>query len=236
LADASGQAQVGEVAAATGLAKSTVSRLLAALEEEGLVERVGSGGRFAIGPGLAALAGDVSVVGAVRELCRPHLRDLVDITGEAAGLVEPDGARRVLYTDQVDGPGPVLTRDWTGSQFPYHTVAGGYAILATWADDRIEAYAERGLERLTPTTATTLDELMTKVEVARQAGYAWTFGDFSEDIHGVAAAVIGKDGRAVAALSVYGPAYRFPGEGDAAAIGRRVLDAAAMVGRRLRHH
>jgi DNA-binding IclR family transcriptional regulator len=236
LADAHGSAPVGEVALATGLPKSTVSRLLTALESEGLVERVGSGGRYAIGPGLAALAGNVSVVGAVRELCRPHLRDLVEATGEAAGIVEPDGPRRVLYTDQIDGPGPVLTRDWTGSRFPYHTVAGGYAMMATWPDDRIEAYVDRGLERHSAVTATTIDEVMARIETTRRTGYAWTLGDFSEDIHGVGAAIIGKDGRAVAALSVYGPAYRFPGDVDAETVGRRLLEAASMVGRRLRSH
>lgn len=232
LADHGGSAQVGEVASSTGLPKSTVSRLLVALAAEGMVERLDDSGRYGIGPGLAALAGNVSMVGTIREVCRPYLRDLVEQTGEAAGLSVPDGPHASMYVDHVESPGDVLTRDWTGSRFPYHTVAGGYALMATWSDERIGEYAADGLEAFTESTETTLAGVRRRVGEARRRGWVWTMGDFSTDINGVGSAVVDATGQAVAAISVYGPAYRFPDDGDRA--GELVLAAAQAVSRRLR--
>lgn len=229
---AGGDASVGDVSATTGLPKSTVSRLLAALEAEGAVDRIGDDGRYAIGPGLAVLTGHFSMVGAVRELARPYLRDLMEETGEAAGMGVPDGPRNVLYTDFVDTQRPIGTRDWSGTRFPYHTVAAGYALLATWTDAEIVEYAAAGLDTYTGATADTLVKLRRRISQVRRNGYAWTFQDFSEEINGVGAAVV-FGGRAVAAISVYGPAYRFPGDDDADRIGRRVAVMAENLSRAL---
>ncbi len=234
MAGLGGTAAVGEIARATGLPKSTVSRLLSALEGEGVVERFENVGSYAIGAGLAALTGNVSMVGAIRETVRPYLRDLVEHTGEAAGLAVPDGPMHMLYTDHIESPRPVVTRDWTGERFPYHTVAAGYAILATWTDAEIGRFARAGLESYTPATETTKNGILRRVRVVRRDGYAWTFQDFSEEINGVAAPIVDPTGRAVGALSVYGPSYRFPGAGHETEIGLALRDAADAASRLLR--
>ncbi len=232
LAEHGGSAQVGEVASSTGLPKSTVSRLLVALADEGMVDRLDDSGRYGIGPGLAALAGNVSMVGTIREVCRPYLRDLVEQTGEAAGLSVPDGPLASMYIDHVASPGDVVIRDWTGLRFPYHTVAGGYALMSTWSDDRVADYAAVGLEAFTDVTETTLAGVKRRIGSARRHGWVWTLGDFSTDINGVGSPVVDADGGAVAAISVYGPSYRFPDDRDR--LGRLVLSAAHAVTRRLR--
>ena len=55
-------------------------------------------------------------------------------------------------------------------------------------------------------------------------------GEFSEEITGVAAPVRDADGRPVASVSVYGPGWRFPGDGDVAEIERVVRETAERVG------
>ncbi len=226
IAGLGGAAAVGEIARTTGLPKSTVSRLLSALEEEGVVERLETAGSYSIGAGLAAIAGNVSMLGAVRETVRPYLRDLVERTGEAAAFAVPDGPMNMLYTDHIESPRPVVTRDWTGERFPYHTVAAGYAILATWTDAEIGRFVKAGLESFTPTTETTKTGILQRARAARRDGYAWTFQDFSVEINGVAAPILDAAGRAVGALSVYGPSYRFPGSGRETEIGLMLRDAA----------
>lgn len=230
MAGLGGTAGVGEIARATGLPKSTVSRLLSALEGEGVVERRETAGNYAIGTGLTAIAGNVSMLGAVRETVRPYLRDLVERTGEAAGFAVPDGRSDMLYTDHIESPRPVVTRDWTGERFPYHTVAAGYAMLATWTDSEIGRFVRAGLESFTSSTETTRTGILQRVRAARRDGYAWTFQDFSEEINGVAAPIVDATGRALGALSVYGPSYRFPGTGRSDEIGgllRSTADAAS---------
>ena len=223
-----GSVGVSEVARATGLAKSTCSRILASLDELGIVERIDDSGRFVIGAGLVALAGSGASPSSLREMARPELLGLADRLGECAGLAVPDG-RDGLYVDQVPGPGHVQVTDWTGHRFPLHTIAAGLALMGGWSDTDVAAYADVGLEEFTPCTVTTLVGLRQRIGEVRRTGAAWTIGEFSEEIAGVAAAVCDPDGTAVASLTVYGPVFRFPGGADTSEIELVVREAAARV-------
>jgi len=232
LRDAGESLGISAIARETGLAKSTVFRLLAALESVGAVERLDDGGRYAIGSGLIALAGKATGAISLRDLARPVLRELTDSLGESAGLTVPDGDT-ALYLDHIPSGNSVHTRDWTGLRFPFHTVAGGYAMLMTWSDAEIDEFADRGLEAFTDRTITTKAALRSRVVRARRDGYAWTFGDFDEEINGVAAPVRDLEGVAIGALTVYGPSYRFPGDADPREIGEAVATAAATIQERM---
>src|SRR5919201_5522079 len=73
---------VGELADSTGLPKSTTSRLVGALERQGLVQRVGERGRLRPGPVLLRFAQrDVPEANLV-ELAGPALRRLAEESGE----------------------------------------------------------------------------------------------------------------------------------------------------------
>jgi DNA-binding IclR family transcriptional regulator len=178
-----GSVGVSEVSRATGLAKSTCSRILASLDDLGIVERIDDAGRFVIGAGLISLAGSGTSPSSLRELARPELLDLADRLGECAGLAVPDG-RDGLYVDQVPGPGHVQVTDWTGHRFPLHTIAAGQALMGGWSDTDVAAYAADGLDEFTPHTVTTLVGLRQRVGEVRRTGVAWTIGEFSEEISG----------------------------------------------------
>jgi DNA-binding IclR family transcriptional regulator len=223
---------VSAIARETGLAKSTVFRLLSALEDVGAVERLDDGGRYGIGAGLVALAGKASGALSFRDIARPILRELTDSLGESAGLTVPDG-NSALYLDHVPSGNSVHTRDWTGMRFPFHTVAGGHAMLMTWPDPAIDRLADQGLDPFTDRTVTSKSALRQRIVQARRVGYAWTYGDFDDEINGVAAPVRGVGDRAIGALTVYGPSYRFPGDADPDAIGHTVRAAAEAVQERM---
>ena len=123
LAAQEGRGTVGYVAEHTGLPKSTVSRMLSALEVEGAVERLDDGG-YAIGLGLTSLTQQMDQSTMLRQVTEPYLRELVAEFGEGAGLSVVDG-HRSLYVLHVGSGGSVRTEDWTGQAFPSHTVAGG---------------------------------------------------------------------------------------------------------------
>src|SRR3712207_891082 len=80
---------VGELAEASGLPKSTTSRLLSALERHGLVQRSGERGGLRAGPVLLRFAqrglGEASLVG----LAQDALRWLADASGETINLAVP---------------------------------------------------------------------------------------------------------------------------------------------------
>lgn len=223
-----GSAGVSEVSRATGLPKSTVSRLLGSLEEVGAVDRVDPNGGYVIGPGLIALAGDGAAVGTLREIARPHLRELTESLDESTGLTVADG-QTALYVDHVSSDGSVRIRDWTGMRFPLHTIAGGLALLMTWSETSVDRYAAGGLASFSDKTVSTRKQLEDKLVRARRDGYVWTMGDFDLEINGVAAPVRNVEGYAIGAVSVYGPSYRFPGKRKQREIGEAVREVSRLI-------
>ena len=85
---------IGELAERTDLPKSTVSRLVSALERQALVQRASTRGPLRAGPVLMRLAhrgvSDRDLV----ELCEPTLERLAEVSGETVNLGVPDLARR----------------------------------------------------------------------------------------------------------------------------------------------
>jgi DNA-binding IclR family transcriptional regulator len=219
------------IAGRVQLPKSTVSRMLSTLEQVGAVERL-DGPRWRVGPSVASLAGAAAPERTLVAAARPHLRSLVDDLGEAAGLSLPDGYE-ILYVDQVEAVQPVQVRDWTGTRAPLHSVPSGLVLLAEWPEDALDAYIAHGLERLTPRTIGTASALRSRLAAARAAGVAWGREEFAEGITSVAAPIRNGAGRAVAAVHVHGPSYRFPASGREAEIADRVIDAAGAIGRQI---
>ncbi len=218
---------ISALARATGLAKSTVSRLLATLERLGMVERVGPDSRYRLGPGLAVLT--PRATSSLVDLARPHLRALVAETGEDAGLAVTDGTR-VLYVDQVQGAGAVQVQDWTGARLPAHAVAAGFVLMRGWPPEKLDDYLAGPLDSLA--AATELDPAAIRRRVAAWTDHVWTRLEFADDVNGAAAPVYGPDGSVIAAVNLYGPSYRFPGDRPEAAIGALLAEA----GRRISDH
>jgi DNA-binding IclR family transcriptional regulator len=217
-------AGVTAIADRVSLPKSTVARLLAALEEVDAVERF-DGTRWRIGPGVAALSSAASPDRSLIAVARPFLAELVAELHEDAGLGLPDG-NEVLYVDQVESDNPVQVRDWTGTRAPMHAVPSGLVLLAEWPEDALDAYLAGELAALTRRTVTDPARLRARLAAVREAGFAWGLEEFAEGIDSVAAPIRDGRGKAVAAIHVHGPAYRFPPADTADSVAARVAAAA----------
>jgi DNA-binding IclR family transcriptional regulator len=218
-------AGVTAIAERVRLPKSTVARLLATLEEVDAVERF-DGARWRIGPGVAALSSAVTPERSLTTITRPLFTHLVAELGEDAGLGLPDG-NEILYVDQVESDNPVQVRDWTGTRAPMHAVPSGLVLLADWPEDALAAYVRGGLTALTPRTVTDPAELRKRLAEVRKLGYAWGLQEFVEGIDSVAAPVRDARGKAVAAIHVHGPAYRFPRADEKERVSETVVAACA---------
>jgi DNA-binding IclR family transcriptional regulator len=224
-------AGVTAIAERVRLPKSTVARLLATLEDVEAVERF-DGARWRIGPGVAALTEAVSPERSLISIVRPFLVDLVTELGEDAGLGLPDG-NEVLYVDQVESDNAVQVRDWTGTRAPLHAVPSGLVLLAEWPGDALDAYLRGELAALTRRTVTDPKQLRTRLVEVRERGYAWGLEEFAEGIDSVAAPVRDARGKAIAAIHVHGPSYRFPRAGSEVAVAERTSAAAAAISAQL---
>jgi len=120
---------LGELAADAGLPKSTASRLLGALERNGLVEQQGMRGRFRAGPVVLRFAGRGLAGRNLVELAERPMGALADATGETINLGVP-GVAGVEHLAQVEGKHFLGTTQWIGRSVPYHCSANGKVLLA----------------------------------------------------------------------------------------------------------
>jgi DNA-binding IclR family transcriptional regulator len=192
-----------ELAISTGLAKSTTSRILLALERNGLIRREASG---AFRPGDAfvryALRGtaETDLIG----VSRPYLERLGELTRETVNLSVVHRGM-VEQIAQVDSHYVLGGTNWLGRSVPLHCTAVGKVLLASGA-----AVLPPGrLERLTPRTITRRSVLEEDLSEVRRRGYAVTDEELEPGLVAVAAPVLRGGAIAFAALSVTGPATRF---------------------------
>jgi DNA-binding IclR family transcriptional regulator len=224
---------VTEVAARTGLPKSTAARLLTTLVGLAAVEQVPGATDYRLGPRLLALSAGLGVVRTLTQVARPELEALAAETGEAAGLAVREGSA-VHYIDQADSPQPVVVRDWTGTRLPLHPVSSGRVFLAAMPLAELDRVLAAPLERFTPATVVSPAALRALLRDVVRDGIAWTADEYAEGITSVAAPVVDAAGEVVAAIHVHGPSYRFPGDAPRAPIEEALRTAAARVSARLR--
>ena len=118
---------LGQIAEGVGLPRSTVQRIVGALQEERLVIVPATGGGIRLGPEVQALAAASRCDIAAR--CRPYLTELMQKTGETVDLSVLRGAQMV-FLDQVQGTQRLRTISSVGEVFPLTTTANGRACLA----------------------------------------------------------------------------------------------------------
>jgi IclR family transcriptional regulator, acetate operon repressor len=190
---------------ASGLAKSTTSRMLAALERCGLVERDPAG---------SYVAGSLFWLYAARHdpweelvrLARPVLERLGEESLESVHLSVTRG-EQVVQVAQVDSRFLLGTRDWTEVDVPAHASALGKVFYA-WGALPVPT---DGLERLTDATLADPDALRRDVLRTRERGWAMTRDELEVGLTGLAVPVRGARDDVVAALGISGPTARMDG-------------------------
>jgi DNA-binding IclR family transcriptional regulator len=207
LGECGGDAGVTELARRLGLHKSTASRLLATLEKRGLVEQDEETGKYRLGLVVIRLAEHAERTLDLRAIAMPELDRLARATRETTGIGVVDGDQ-VLTVAQADGPNLVAMGDWTGRGVPLHSVAAGKVLLASMPEREILRLVRRGLQQFTDRTITGLEPLLEELAKVRRRGYATAFGEYDHGMNAIATPVHDARGRVIAALDVWGPAFR----------------------------
>lgn len=199
-----------DLARQTGLALSTVSRLLGSLEDLGAVQRDDTSGLYSIGLEIAELAATIDSGSSLSARVASDLQALTRATGETAGLSVPTGYE-MHYLTQSRSNQPIQVEDWKGVRVAMHLVSSGLVTLATWPPEAVDNYLERTLDAPTPSSVSDPDLIRKLLDDVRDAGLAWTYETLVPGLNSVAAPLVNNNGELVAAIHVHGPAYRFPG-------------------------
>ncbi len=184
-----------------GLAKSTTSRLLLALEQARLVRR--EDGTFLAGDLFDRYAWRSGGHTGLSRLAHPLLERLGAATGETVnlGVPDPGGVEQIA---QVDSSYLIGATNWVGRIVPLHASAMGKVLLAFGGAE----LPPGRLGRCTARTVTTREALARELEDVRRRGFAVTDEELEVGLVAVAAPVFANGGSPIAALSVSAPASR----------------------------
>jgi DNA-binding IclR family transcriptional regulator len=196
---------LGQIAQRVSLARSTVQRIVAALEAEKFVIAASPTGRVRLGPTILRLAASARTDFVA--VARPFLTQLCNELKETVDLsvIKKD---HLVFIDQVIGSQRLRAVSAVGETFPLHCTANGKAYLAGLDDAAVARLIGTTYEQRTPRTITRLDELLRELKIVRKTGVAI---DREEHTHGICAAgIVTRDPLGnIVAISVPVPAQRF---------------------------
>ena len=211
---------LAQIAERVGLARSTVQRIVAALQSERMIITIGNGG-IRLGPEITALAEATKV--SVVEFCRPFLLEITRATGETADLSVLQG-HQLIFLDQVAGTHRLRAISAVGDKFPLTDTANGRAILAAMNPDEAERFARLEWDQLG------MDEdwakLSQMLKTVRQTGLAYDMDEHTSGISAIGVAFTDWIG-VPHAISVPIPSTRF--EAQKRRVQAALLKAKALV-------
>lgn len=204
---------VTQLAAALGLNKTTVYRLLSAMQKFELIEKNSDSERYRLGLRLYQLGTRALEARTLRGEAHRLLVEMSRRSEEAVSLAVPTPAG-VICMDRMDSPHTVISvRTAVGAFFPAHATAAGKAVLAYLPAGQVRGILKRnGLAPYTSHTITRAAELTAHLGLVRARGYALDQQELERGLSGVAAPVLRQDGQILGALGIAGPTPRFRGD------------------------
>lgn len=203
--------RVTDIAAGTGLPKSTVHRILQSLVGWGFARADGTGG-YLPGPRILTLAGKVMSRFDPAQHADAALQSLRDRTGFTVHFAIRSGDEAV-YVQKLEGLGPYQMASRVGMSMRLHSTSIGKAILSRLGDEEITLITARtGLERRTEHTITDTDALLRHLAEVRRRGYSVDDEENESGIRCVGAPVFDHTGTVMGGISISGLAFEITGD------------------------
>ncbi len=198
---------LGEIASQVGLPRSTVQRIVQALDEANFVIAASPTSGVRLGPALLVLAASVKQIG-IAELARPLVLQLSRDTGETVDLAVL-GTHKAVVVDQIHGTHPLLAVSAVGGSIPLHCSASGKVLLAALPPERLATLRKKiTLSPSTKNSITTWAALDRELDTVRRTGISIDREEYMLGICAVAVAVRGP-GDEIVAISLPVPTDRF---------------------------
>lgn len=211
-----------EIAARTGLPKPTVSRLTHTLTRLGYLTYSERLGKYQLGTPVLALGYAVLANMGVRQIARPHMQALADLTGVSVALGSRDRLN-LIYVEYCHPASAVTLRLDVGARIPIATTSMGRALLAALPEAErhylMDCIARREGERWPLLRA----RIERAVEEYAERGFTTSIGEWKKDVNAVGVALKPADGSPILAFNCGGPAFLLPPERLESEVGPRLV-------------
>ncbi len=196
---------------ASGLKRTTVFRLLSALEGEGIVRKT-SAGDYALGPELIVWGGRAIRSSNLRTIAKPHMEQLVQQTNESVTLdilwIDDENRPMSMVVEEQLGRHVMGMAQYIGGRFPAHTTSTGLVLLA-WMDGLSRDQLDLdGMLNAHPTAIATPKQLMAELEATQAQGYGRTQDALEVGLSAVAAPIFNTHGQVQGSLCIAAPSSR----------------------------
>ena len=212
----------------TGLHKSTVSRLLLALQREGFAQQNPETGKWQLGLGLLNLAGVILAHMDLRTVAREYLRDLAMETQENVNITIRDGDEGVIM-EFLPSTKPIRYAGRLGQRIPLQSTSTGKVLLTFLPNPERKKILGRSGSASFRSNQKALKDTLDQV---REQGYAISHEEFEEGLSEIAAPIQDHTGQIIAAVGVSGPTYRM-GSGQIEKFAGPLLKAAGGISEKL---
>lgn len=202
---------VSEIGRDLELHKSTVHRTLATLEDKGFVHQNKENGKYWLGIKLYAMGLLVGEKLSLADLLKPYTKKLFDEFKEVINVSildtdSSDGYKSIVILKEVDNQKTLSVNPNVGSSSDVHVSSVGKSLLAFTEDLDIEKL--KGVKKYTENTLTDVDEILEELAKVRKEGYSIDNEEQEIGLTCIGAPILGKDGYAIAAISMSGPSSR----------------------------
>ena len=195
-----------EVAGRTGLTRAGARRILLTLQTLGYVQSDGK--LFALTPRILDLGFAYLSSMPIWNVAEPVMEALVEQVKEScsAGVLE---GTDIMYVLRVSTRKIMRNSLGVGSRLPAYCTSLGRMLLAGLPDDEVLRLLKASeLEARTKHTITDVDALLAKVQQARKQGWCMINQELEEGLVSLAAPIVNRAGRTVAALNISGQVNR----------------------------
>lgn len=182
------------------ISRNKAFRLLATLEEKGLVEHDAQRGTYQLGMQAFEMAQHILKSDNLIRMAHPIMVDLARKLDEAVYITVMNNDE-VLFLDMVDSFQQIKTVDFVGRRFPFFTNAAGKVIKSV---SSIDIFGRGAKRRGIPNQK----ELEVELEEIRRKGVAVDFGGLGDGVCAVAVVVRDYAGKVVGALTLLAPSFR----------------------------
>jgi len=196
-----------DLAAETGINRTTAHRLLNSMIGKGWVEHDETSAVYRPSLRFVALARLALAQRDVVAEIRPTLERLSKISRETAHLGLMDGFE-VVHLDKVDSPERIGISSQVGCRAVPHVTGLGKALLAAGNDADLDAYLRHARRLPEPHRLRDPDRLLADIAAIRERGYAIDDEEDSVGVRCIGVAVRGPTGEPVFAMSLTGPSPR----------------------------
>ncbi|MBL8345012.1 MAG: IclR family transcriptional regulator [Rubrivivax sp.] len=202
--------RVADVVAGSALPQATVSRIVASLLREGVVERDERTRNLHIGHVVHELALVARARYALPVASRQPMQWLAEQTQDTVYLSEPSGSEAVC-TAREEGSYPIKALPLhVGIRRPLGVGAGGLAILAAMPAERAEAIVAANAERYPAYGGIDAAWLREAIAQARREGHATIAEKATPGMTAIGVAIATASGEPIGALSLAAISSRMP--------------------------